>query len=263
MRNLSMERIEQIARQSIKKDNRGEGLRKLPGAQRGMHLYYRFLFDFCREFKPAKVLELGVCLGVSGLHLARACKPHGGHVWGVDAHRQHIMPRLLRTENYSFVHSESVRAARLLANEAPFDVVFFDTLHVREQLEAEVAAYGPLTRRPGVWLFDNICANDLPVWWEEQTGKKARFDRLSDQSHRAVNKGGFGWIVLEEEPAEELSHIDTPAAPEPEAGRHLTASEARPYLGLEPEEEEVPHINTPATPDAVFRLGVEEEGGES
>lgn len=224
MKPMTLEQIARIAKRSIEQDNRNQGLQALPGARRGMHLYYRFLFEVCRELMPKKVVELGVCLGVSGFHLAAACKPHGGHVWGVDCHRQHINKRLFKVPNYTFLHLESVRAAKTLAKHAPFDLVFFDTVHNREQLEAEVEAYEPLMARPGLMLFDNLLMNDLPDFWREcRWQKKGRNDRLSDQSDRKVNQGGFGWIILDEEP---------------EADRHLTASEAKPYLGLEPDREE-------------------------
>lgn len=188
---LTIELLDRLAMEARVKDSRPGWLKQLPGSVRPSQRYYRFLFLLCRELRPGKVLELGVCRGVSGFHLAAGVRPNSGHVWGVDCNPQLIPKQLLARTDYTFILGEAVRAAPKLARQGPFDVIFFDTVHLKEQITDEVAVYTEMMSRPGLQLFDNLRAYDMGEFWAELEGEKTRMDWLC-----TGGRGGFGARIV-------------------------------------------------------------------
>jgi predicted O-methyltransferase YrrM len=85
-----------------------------------------------------------------------------------------------RIGNFHFVLNEAVRAAESIEQHGPWDVVFFDSVHVYDQVTAEVEAYTPQMAPNGIQLFDDILKRDeMRRFWEELPGEKFTFPNLS------------------------------------------------------------------------------------
>lgn len=97
----------------------------------------------CLEAKPGDVLvDLGVRTGTSSCILLES----GQRVIGVDpAHCTIDHP------NYTFLQTDSVTAAAMIP--APIFLCFVDTLHIKEQVMAEMFHYWPKIRVGGYAVF--------------------------------------------------------------------------------------------------------------
>lgn len=106
------------------------------------------LYEVCAQAKPGDVLvDLGVRFGVSSGVMLDATQDAGCEVIGVDiGDCPFDQPR-----RYTYVKGDSVSAAGLIP--APLYLVFFDTIHVKEQVMAELFHYWPKIRVGGWAVF--------------------------------------------------------------------------------------------------------------
>jgi predicted O-methyltransferase YrrM len=192
---VTTEQLRAIITRSRKHDRRPPFLRGLIGAKRPVNKYYNAIYEIARTLKPERVLELGVFRGVSAAHWALG-NPEG-QVYGIDCNPQPLLNQVKRIDNFHFILNETVRAADSVARNGPWDVVFFDSVHVYDQITAEVEAYTPQMAEQGFQLFDDIAKREgMRRFWSELRGDKDTYPNLSPH--------GFGVRVSWPEQQERL-----------------------------------------------------------
>jgi hypothetical protein len=93
---------------------------------------------------------------------------------------QSLLKKVREIANFNFVLNETVRAAEAIAHHGPWDIVFFDSVHVYDQITAEVEAYTPQMADNGVQLFDDIFKREgMRRFWAELSGDKDAYPGLS------------------------------------------------------------------------------------
>lgn len=100
------------------------------------------------------ILELGVRGGVSTSAFLAGVEAHGGEVWSVDIDQQ-CASVFFGHPQWHFICADSRDVAALRASGVPdrLDVLFVDTVHTFEQVEAELAAWGSRVKEDGVMLL--------------------------------------------------------------------------------------------------------------
>lgn len=113
------------------------------------------LFRACREAVEGDTLvDLGVRHGCSSKIMLRATEHSGAKVIGVDYENCPIFaPR------YTFLQTDSVTASMMVPEE--LFLVFFDTLHIKEQVMTELYHYWPKIRVGGYAVFHDT---NWPKW---------------------------------------------------------------------------------------------------
>ncbi len=106
------------------------------------------LFCTAARAEPGDVLvDLGVREGASSFTMLEATAGQECHVIGVDpAPMPFICP-----DRYEYLQTDSITAADVIPNE--LYMVFFDTLHIKEQVLAELHYYWPKIRIGGWAVF--------------------------------------------------------------------------------------------------------------
>jgi len=106
------------------------------------------LMEVASTAKPDDVLvDLGVRHGASSAAMLYATLDQGCTVIGVDPCEQQFGPR----ERYEYLRMDSITAAERIT--APLFLVFFDTLHIKQQVMAELFHYWPKIRVGGWAIF--------------------------------------------------------------------------------------------------------------
>jgi hypothetical protein len=156
----------------------------LPGAWGG---HRRFGYDLVRNLRPARIVELGVCWGISFFAFCQAVKDAGlrTEMWAVDTwegdeHTGRYGPEIfegferVRRENYSAL---DVRTLRTGFDEArrrfhgPADVLHLDGCHTYEAARHDYETWADAVAEDGVILFHDVAerSEGFGVWrlWDE------------------------------------------------------------------------------------------------
>lgn len=125
------------------------------------------LLALARELRPARILELGTCLGVSGAYLAAGAQLNGGgtlttlegaptlaararqHLSELGLHSVDVIPGLFRST-----------LADVLDRAGPFDLAFVDGHHDEAATQEYFDQIVPHLTDPAVVVFDDIAWSD-------------------------------------------------------------------------------------------------------
>ncbi len=157
------------------------------------------LFCSAARAEPGDILvDLGVREGTSSFTMLDATYGQGCHVIGVDpAPCPFEIP-----ERYEYLQTDSISAAPAIPG--GLFMVFFDTLHIREQVMAELHHYWPKIRAGGYAVFHDT---DWPagkhdeylgeVWRQAVEGVDAFFPQVENENYVRVDyKGSWGMAFV-------------------------------------------------------------------
>jgi predicted O-methyltransferase YrrM len=131
-----------------------------PGLEGQVATQLMFIYGKAREKDRPVILELGTDKGQSTTVFLEACQERDGQLVSVDLSN---CSDVSDSERWHFVQSDSTDVARILecapVLERGIDVLYIDSLHLREHVEAELMAWYP-HMNAGSWIFlDDVDAN--------------------------------------------------------------------------------------------------------
>ena len=176
-------------------DSRPAWLRSLHEAPADQTLYYRFLYDIACRLRPRTVLETGTRSGFSAAQFA-AGSPEGKDVTiDINPASKRWMGQfadLKRFKNIVPIIGDSLAVKKkVLEHVSEVDLLFLDSVHEYRVVSGEFRLYGPLLKKGGVLVMDDIRLNDeMEKFWGEIPWPKAEVNHL----HRVYN-AGFGIAV--------------------------------------------------------------------
>ena len=133
---------------------------KLMMSDRPIHQHLTTLYFIVKEFGLKEVLELGTQEGNSTVSMGLAVKENGGHLTSIDIVRVPIAKQRMEDYNLKDIWTLHENTNDLdMKWDKKIDCLFIDTLHTREQLEAEIKKFAPFVRKGGFVIFHDICAN--------------------------------------------------------------------------------------------------------
>ncbi len=107
------------------------------------------LFEVASTALPGDVLvDLGVRNGTSSFTMLEATEEQQSRVIGVDCA---LCPWTFAKDRYQYIHLDSVSVVEHI--DGPLFLVFFDTLHIKQQVMAELFHYWPKIRVGGWAVF--------------------------------------------------------------------------------------------------------------
>lgn len=112
------------------------------------------LVDLARTFKNGRFIDLGVRLGASSACLSVEAAERGNKVMGCDLMFDGFQREGARfvNEDYMCYPADSVTLGKKW-DEDPFDVIFVDTIHTREQVLAELYYWADHLKDGGFFVF--------------------------------------------------------------------------------------------------------------
>jgi len=120
------------------------------------------IFNMIIYSKSTKVLEIGTSIGLSGLIILDAISKSGGKgkkfFVTVDPNHErqtkaeNFFKKAGFDGNFKLVNhpSESLETSKILEKEAPFDVIYIDSLHQYRQIKKELEIYFKMLRKGGL-----------------------------------------------------------------------------------------------------------------
>lgn len=141
-------------------------------------VYYRFLYEFARDVRPAFSLEIGTCEGKSAAHLA-AGNPEGLVVTlDIKPEAKRLADALL-LPNLVAVVGDSIGLLERLKWVPKLDVLFVDGDHTFRNAYGEYIAYRLHLRDGGLVFFDDIAINDgMRRMWDSVVDPKEALPNL-------------------------------------------------------------------------------------
>jgi predicted O-methyltransferase YrrM len=132
-------------------------------------------YAMLRRDRPARVLEVGTSLGLTGLYLAAALERNrGGHFFTIEAgpakaaYAQALFTAFGAARVTGLQGMSQTVLSDLLRSEPVFDWILVDIDHRYESTVAHLALLAPHVRTGGWLLFDDITLNDeMRRAWEE------------------------------------------------------------------------------------------------
>ena len=112
------------------------------------------LADLVRTMRDKRFIDLGVRLGASSAIMSIEADERNNQVCGCDLHYDGFFKngRKFVSENYTCYQADSVTLGKNW-DEDPFDIVFIDTLHTREQVLAELYFWSNHLNKNGYFIF--------------------------------------------------------------------------------------------------------------
>jgi len=157
-------------------------------------VYYRFMRQLAAYIHPRLSVELGVCGGGGGLHLALGYPE--GYVVGIDKcdnYPENIRHILGACCNYEFRIGDSWKeAVKVYADFGKIDILFIDTVHTYDRTMLEFIVWRPYLSRHAVVLLDDLYREGMDELWEDMPGSKVRLDDLHYGD--STTGGGFGVV---------------------------------------------------------------------
>ena len=147
----------------------GQKLEVMNQAKNGDTLYYQYLACMVRFLQPRQVVELGAANGVSSIMMLTEM-PKDSKLYSVDIDpsiawkwMKHDYPQLVK------VLGDDLNMAIWPGDVdlGKTDLWFIDTLHLKGQLEKELALYKPYFNKSAVVVLDDI---RIPGMWEVWEG---------------------------------------------------------------------------------------------
>jgi predicted O-methyltransferase YrrM len=170
---------------------------------RAMQSYTLMLYEFVRELKPKKMLEIGVCTGQSTKTILMALGANkSGQLVSIDRkNRQDILeadyPDLKQYWHLvvgSSHDSQTLQAVKnMLEDNELYDMAFIDGDHSYEGVKQDWNDYSPLVKPGGlIMLHDTINQNEgVNQLWNEITWEKFNLDWGRARNHVVP---GFGIV---------------------------------------------------------------------
>jgi len=140
--------------------------------------YYRFLYGYAKQVRPAIMVELGSDHGYGAWHMARGNQ--AGKVVAVDVTFDRFEPMCLLA-NVSRVQGDSVLMARALidALDGPIGLLMVDSEHTHKHAAAEFKAYDKACAPGALQVFDDINhPAEMRAFWADLPGPKAELNAL-------------------------------------------------------------------------------------
>lgn len=155
----------------------------------GSNLYYQYLACLVRFLKPRQVVELGAASGISTIMIATELSKDA-KFYSVDND-----PNIA----WKWMTKDYPQLTKILGDDLDMDIwkgvdlgktdlFFFDTLHVKSQLEKEIELYSPYWKKGTIVLFDDIKMSELRGTWEALPYDKFEDDKL--------HYSGFGFLKV-------------------------------------------------------------------
>jgi predicted O-methyltransferase YrrM len=101
------------------------------------------------------LVDLGVRGGVSSMIMLYQSIDRNNRVFGVDIEKQ-IDDDLINHPKYTFIYQDSITASKNW-NSGKIDVLFVDTLHIKEQVLLELKHWLPHVKDQGLIVFHDTC----------------------------------------------------------------------------------------------------------
>ena len=122
------------------------------------------LADLVRTMKNARFIDLGVRLGASSAVMSIEADERNNQVCGCDLGYDGFFKngRRFVSENYTCYQADSVTLGKNW-DEDPFDIIFVDTIHTREQVLAELYFWVDHLKEGGYLIFHDS-------HWEKEGG---------------------------------------------------------------------------------------------
>lgn len=122
------------------------------------------LADLVRTFKNARFIDLGVRLGASSAIMSIETEKNNNQVCGCDLMFDGFEKNGARfvNSNYMCYQADSVTLGKNW-DEDPFDIIFVDTIHTREQVLAELYFWSNHIEKDGYFIFHDS-------HWEKEGG---------------------------------------------------------------------------------------------
>ena len=122
------------------------------------------LADLVRTFKNARFIDLGVRLGASSAIMSIETEKNNNQVCGCDLMFDGFEKNGARfvNSNYMCYQADSVTLGKNW-DEDPFDIIFVDTIHTREQVLAELYFWSNHLKEGGYFIFHDS-------HWEKEGG---------------------------------------------------------------------------------------------
>jgi len=129
-----------------------------------------------------KFVDLGVRQGVSSSIFLYKAEEKNNKVYGADLDYSLLNPKLKNSKNYYTLLADTVTLGKRW-NEGNIDILFVDTLHIKEQVLCELYYWAEKVNENGVIIFHDTA-------WEE--GKKdtiaeKEWDRVEDAIYEFFN----------------------------------------------------------------------------
>lgn len=154
--------------------------------------YYRFLQVAARHLQPQLSVELGVCGGGGGLHLAMGWP--NGQVVGIDLvedHKENTDFIKANYPNFRLWLGDSIELAQSVRLQYGLvDILFIDTIHTYEQTIDEFNTWQIYLSHKAIVCLDDLNRDGMGQAWDDLPGHKVRLDML----HSGSSEGGFGVI---------------------------------------------------------------------
>ena len=135
------------------------------------------LADLTRTMRNKRFIDLGVRLGASSAIMSIEADKNNNQVCGCDLDYDGFFKngRRFVSENYTCYQADSVTLGKNW-DEDPFDIIFVDTIHTREQVLAELYFWVDHLNRDGYLIFHDS-------HWERDGG-----DIIGGQEWRRVDE---------------------------------------------------------------------------
>jgi len=151
--------------------------------------YYRFLYTFTKEYKPALCVELGTHTGISALCMAEG-NPQG-QIVTLDVN-SYLRNECKRPNIEYWLQDSLLPLKRPLSN---VDMLFVDTVHNGTRPRNEYYYWLQYMNPEGVIFFDDIYLFDeMKKFWQEFSPMEG--EKFDLPIHGAA---GFGVVILNKE----------------------------------------------------------------
>lgn len=110
------------------------------------------LLDKVKSKQNSTFVDLGVRHGVSSFILLTDSEKNNNYVYGVDLVNS-VLPAVMQHPRYSLILNDSVTAGREWDATKKVDILFVDTLHIREQVLCELNAWYPHLNNKALIVF--------------------------------------------------------------------------------------------------------------
>lgn len=149
------------------------------------------LYDFVKEKKNSIFVDIGVRDGYSSAIFALDSNENNNVVYGVDVNFNNLRVDLIKNQNYFQLEGDSSTIGKYVEIDElkEVDVIFIDSLHVREQVLCELYYWFPRLKDGGTIIFHD---SHWPEDKKDKTGGKT-WNRVDD-----AIKDFFGLKVIED-----------------------------------------------------------------
>ena len=126
------------------------------------------LLEKVKTRKNSTFVDLGVRHGVSSFTLLTDSEKNDNYVYGVDLVNS-VSPEVIQHPRYSLILNDSVTAGKEWDSNKKVDILFVDTLHIREQVLCELYYWYPKLSNNALIVFhDTNWPNEKKDYYKGQ-----------------------------------------------------------------------------------------------